>query len=152
MPTINFTKSGFEKIQKELETLIEKRKSAVENLKRAREMGDLSENGFYKAAKMELGAIERRTREILYQIKFGKVIANTNKNQVGIGSLVRISDGQKEFTYTIVGDYEADPKANHISIKSPIGKALLNKKVEEKVIVKTPSGNVTYKIQQIGIK
>lgn len=149
MKQIRFTKKGFEAIKKEHTDLLEERPAAVLDLKKAREMGDLSENGYYKAAKWKLSEIDRNLRRLLINIKSAVISDNSGKKIVGIGSSVRLSDGKNEFVYEIVGDLEADPKLKKISLLSPIGQALENKKTRDTVEIETPSGKIKYKILKI---
>ena len=150
MKPIVFTKQGYEDIQQEQIALVEKRRYAVEQVQKARAMGDLSENGFYKAAKFELGNIDRRLRQLKELIKCGKVVQTTQKEIVDVGSTVTISDGKEEKTFVVVGGYESDPSLGKISHISPIGKAIMGKRKGESVTVTIPSGAQTYKI--LGMK
>ncbi len=149
MNNIYFTNQGIEKVKKEYEELILKRKDAVYTLKRAREMGDLSENGLYKAAKFELGNIDRNIRRVKFFLTKGKVTNTPQKGVIGIGSKIIINDNTGKREFNIVGNYESNPSENKISHISPLGKALLNKKVGETIEIKTPSGKRTYKILKV---
>jgi transcription elongation factor GreA len=142
---IFFTKQGLEKVKKEHLELIEKRKGAVATLKRAREMGDLSENGLYKAAKFELGDIDRTLRRLSHFINNG-VIAVKPKGKIGIGSKVTVIEERKKKEFKIVGDFEANPTENKISANSPLGKALMDMEKGHAVEIKTPGGKKSYKI------
>ena len=148
MTNIFFTKAGLEKVKKEYKALTEKRKGAVETLKRAREMGDLSENGLYKAAKFELGNIDRALRQLSHYINKG-VLAAKPTGTIGIGSEVTLTEEGKKKEFFIVGDIEANPSENKISSNSPLGKALMNGKIGETVGVETPGGKKSYKIISI---
>ena len=145
MNHIFFTKQGLEKVKREYDELILKRKDAVSTLKRAREMGDLSENGLYKAARFELGNIDRTLRRLSHFINKG-VIASKPKGKIGIGSKVAIIEGEKKKEFQIVGDFEANPTENKISSNSPLGKALMNMEAGQTVEIKTPGGKKSYKI------
>ena len=149
MGNIRFTKEGFEKLKKDLDLLILSRKDAVEDLQKARAMGDLSENGYYKAAKFKLSSIDRDIRIMTSDLKQATIIESAHASTVGIGSKVVVSDGKKEQIYNIVGDLEADPKNQKISLLSPLGKALLGKKKGDNVVFQTPSGEITYLIVSI---
>ena len=83
MRIIPFTKLGFEELEKQLEVEVSKRPDAVKTLTRAREMGDLSENGLYKAAKQELNDLDRNIRNLKYLIKYANITVPTNNNFVG---------------------------------------------------------------------
>lgn len=148
MNNIFFTNQGFEKIKREYKELILKRKDAVSTLKRAREMGDLSENGLYKAAKFELGNIDRTLRRLTHFINKG-VIASKPKGKIGIGSKVTVIEKGKKKEFSIVGDFEANPSENKISSNSPLGKALMNMKEEDMFEIETPAGKRNYKILKI---
>lgn len=146
---VRFTQKGYEKTKKDYEDLQQSRIAAVEDLQKARAMGDLSENGYYKAARMKLSSIDQNLRIYSSNLKNAVILENTKPEIVDIGSSVALFDGEKEYKYSIVGDLEADPKLYKISLLSPIGKAIKNKKVNDTVIVKTPSGNKTYNIVNI---
>jgi len=149
MRIIPFTKRGFEDLKKKLEVEISKRPEAVKQLTRGREMGDLSENGLYKAAKQELNDIDREIRYLKSLVLYGKPTIPTNNDFVQIGHkvLVKTESGEKEFL--IVGEYEANPKQNKISNKSPIGHNLMGRKINEEIIINTPKGKIKYKVKSI---
>jgi transcription elongation factor GreA len=121
-----------------------------QRLKEAREMGDLSENGAYHYAKFELGSIRRQlshARDILSRASVLK--KSTDSTQVQLGSTVTIESNTTSKTYTIVSQYEADPSKNTLSAESPIGSALIGKKVGDQVSVTTPRGETTFRIRSI---
>lgn len=149
MKQIPFTKEGHEKLKKELEDIRNSRPAAVEDLSKARSMGDLSENGYYKAARFKLTGIDRRIREINYILKYAVVTEAQGSDSVQIGSTVILNDGDNDITYSIVGGYESNPLEGKISQISPIGKAILGKKVGEKVSIEIPKGTVSYIIKSI---
>ena len=148
-PIYNFTKEGLEKLKQEQKELKESRPDAVEHLKRAREMGDLSENGYYKASKSKLISIDNRLRRLEHIIKYAKIIQSTGGDIVQLGAQVSISDGKDQREFMIVGGYESNPAEGKISDASPLGKALLGKKVGSLAEISTPSGRVTYRIVDI---
>jgi transcription elongation factor GreA len=149
MNIIPFTKQGYDNLKKELEEKISNRPAAVDTLKRGREMGDLSENGLYKAAKMELSDIDHQIRHLKNLVLYGRPSQPTDNNHVQLGHsiIVETENGNKNFQ--IVGEWEANPKENKISIKSPIGHNLMGRKVGEVSSVRTPSGFINYKILSI---
>jgi transcription elongation factor GreA len=137
MEYVFLTKNGYDNFKKELDLLTENRKEAVKSLTRARDMGDLSENGFYKAARHELSTIDRRIRELTYMLKYAKIIENPSSGIAGLGSSVVVVINGEERIYRIVGRYEANPKMGMVSNESPIGKILLGKKAGEKFTLET---------------
>lgn len=147
------TKEGLNDLQKELETrMTETRKKVADDISHAREQGDLSENAAYTAALEAKQFNEARISELEDLIKNAEVKKVNKKDKfVGIGEkvkILRIQD-KKEFNYTLVGENESDPSEGKISIKSPIGKALLNKKASDKVRIDLPSGSQEYEILSI---
>lgn len=143
------TREGFEKLQKELENLKEIRPEAVNTLSDARKMGDLSENGLYTAAKMRLKSIDAQIFRLNIQIKLADIIKPSLSGTVGLGSKIVVSKNGQKREFYIVGDYEADPLIGKISSKSPLGKKILGKKINELIEIDTPSGKKTYKIEKI---
>lgn len=149
MRIIPFTKQGYEDLKTQLSKEIAKRPEAVIQLTRGRDMGDLSENGLYKAAKQELNDIDRQIRYLKNLVKNGKIYNPKNNEYVQLGHnvIVETENGNKE--YSIVGEYEANPRENKISLKSPIGHNLMGRKVGEEIEIRTPKGFVKYKITKI---
>ncbi len=149
------TADGLRKLQEELaERKGAIREEIVERLKEARAQGDLSENSEYDQAKEDQGKNEGRIIELEYMIKNATIIDNTASKEAGIvslGSVVLLKDVEtgEEETYSIVGTTEADPFENRISNESPVGAAILGKKVGDTVIVNTPVGELSYKIEEI---
>lgn len=137
---ITFTKEGFKKLERDLERLKKERPAAVKELARAREMGDLSENGLYTAAKARLGSIDSQIFRAEMTIKFAEVVDAGASSTVQIGSKVTVLDGNNEIVYQIVGDTEANPKENKITQHSPLGRALIGKIAGNKVKTRLPSG------------
>ncbi len=150
MKQIRFTKQGLEKLQRDYEEIKSQRKFAVDDLQKARAMGDLSENGYYKAARQKLSFIDSQIRRFTATLKQAIVIEGQNNSQyVDIGSMVTLISGNKEVVYNIVGDLESEPSKRKISLLSPIGIAIAGKKVGEKVEIVIPSGKITYTIKKI---
>src|SRR5512135_3767572 len=114
-PRIPFTKEGYQKILEEKAKLAAERPDAVEHLRLARNMGDLSENGYYKASRQRLSFIDSRIRRVERLIRLAKIVESTHTGAVDIGSVVTVSDGTDEYQYTIVGGYESDPSKKSIS-------------------------------------
>lgn len=149
--SVYLTKEGFEELVKERENLIGERPIAVGQLKAARELGDLSENGYYKASRAKLSFIDSRLTHLKSIIKNSKIITISSTNTVQIGNTVEIKNGNINHIYKLVSKFEADPMNKKISDMSPLGKALLGRKIGEKVNVITPSGAKEYTIVQITI-
>ncbi len=147
---ILMTKDGLAELKAELDELVKvKRPAVVTRLSDARDLGDLSENSEYAAAKQDLAFIDGRIVELEDILHGAKVIANHKKDQVDVGSKVTLHVGNKKEMFTLVGEWEADPASKKISHSSPLGKALLGKKVGETAEVEAPAGKVLYKITQI---
>lgn len=142
---ITFTQQGFEKIKQEREDLFSERKVVLERVKEARAMGDLSENGYYQAAKAKLRSIDHRLVRLGDLLKRA-VVANPGKGIVGIGSKVMVKTDKETKKLHIVGKFEADPFSNKISHISPIGRALMGKKDGDIVLIEVPNGTIAYTI------
>lgn len=150
MKKIIFTQKGYDDLKKEYKKLLDSRPEAVKTLTRAREMGDLSENGFYKAAKWKLSSIDYNLRRLKSLIKQAVVVQASSKEIVEVGNKVSVvGDNKIVRNFEIVGRYESDPSSNKISDQSPIGKSLINKRVGDEVKVSTPKGIINYKIIKI---
>lgn len=145
------TKAGLDQLKSEYEELVKvKRPAAVARLSDARDLGDLSENSEYAAAKQDLAFIDGRISELEDIIHSAKVVTNHVKSHVDVGCRVTLHiNGGKRDIYTVVGEWEADPMNKKISHESPLGKALLGKKVGEQVEVEAPAGILHYKILHI---
>lgn len=145
------TNEGLEKLQAELQKLKkEERVDVAEQLKRAKEYGDLSENSEYADAKEAQAKLESRIFELEEIIRGAVLIKKSQqKSVVSVGSTIEVQKGIKTFKYTIVGSREAKPEANLISNESPLGKAFLDKRVGETVEADTPNGKAKYKITGI---
>ena len=148
-PRIPFTEKGYQELAIQREKLLFQRPEAVDHLREAREMGDLSENGYYKESRARLSFIDSQIRRLDRLIKWGVVIEPLGNNQVGIGNEVILTDGKKKYQYALVGGYESDPAKGLISHRSPVGMALMGKKEQDVVNVFTPGGKVQYTILKI---
>lgn len=151
MGKIQLTKQGYDNLQKEYQDLVKNKKSqAVDRLQKARTMGDLSENNEYSAAKDGLAFVEGRIQEIEEILKTVEVVENHNGgNSVEVGTSVTVEVNGKKELFQIVGEFEADPMNKKLSQNSPIGQALISKKVGDLVEVNIPAGKVQYKIVEI---
>lgn len=154
MDEIYLTKEGKAEKIKHLEYLKSVRRNEVaDQIKAAREYGDLSENSEYDAARAEQAMLESEIAMLEDTLRVAKIVdPNKRKNDVvGIGSQVTVFDIEfdEEVTYTIVGSLESKPMENIISNQSPIGQALMGKKVGETISAATPSGRISLKIVDI---
>lgn len=151
MKKIQFTREGYEKLKLEHEELTSKKKhQAIDRLQKARAMGDLSENSEYTAAKEDLAFVEGRVRELEDLLANADIVdVATEHGSIVIGCKVTVETSGQHHEFMIVGEFEADPTAKKLSHTSPIGKALLGKKVGDKVEVSVPAGKMVYKIMDI---
>lgn len=151
---VTLTASGLEKLEEELEYLkTKKRKEVSEKIKVALGFGDLSENSEYDEAKNEQAHVEARIVTLENMLKNAVVIdeSEIDLDRVGLGTKVKVLDVEfdEEIEYNIVGSTEADPDQQKISDESPVGKALMGRKVGETVSVETPGGVIEFKILEI---
>ncbi len=149
--TIPFTEAGFKSIHLEYETLQKKRPEIVNNLTVARDMGDRSENAAYKEARRKLSSTDSRLRFLKRIVEHARIVKPVNSEYVDIGTTVVVTNGTQEITFYIVGEYEADPMQKKLSHKSPVGHALLGKKVGDTVSLQLPVGLVNYTVISIDI-
>ena len=144
------TPAGVDELKTELDALIAQRVHVAQRIKQARELGDLSENAEYQTAREEQDRLESRISELEHVLQNSQIIKKPkNDGQVRLGSGVTLKGGGKPLQYQIVGTIEANPAQGKISDESPIGKALLGKKIGDKAELKTPTGVHTYKIIEI---
>jgi len=150
MPISFLTREGYRKLQEELEYLRgEKRQEIADRLHEAMEGGELIENAEYEAAKNEQAFTEGRIKELELLLANAHIIEDGESEDglVTVGSEVTICEegGQPE-TYKIVGPVEANPRERRISNESPIGRALINHRVGDKVKIEAPGGAYTVEI------
>lgn len=145
------TKERLEELKSELADLKGRRRIEVgERLKKAKELGDLSENSEYFEAREEQAQVETRIGELEEMIKNAEIIEKTHSSVlVSIGSTVEAEKNGQRRKFTIVGSNEAKPELGLISNESPLGSAFLGKKLGEKVRAKTPAGETEYTIISI---
>ena len=149
---ILLTPAGFAELEEELNDLrVNKRAENVQAIKEARSHGDLSENSEYDAARDEQAKIEARIQELEYKLEHATIIDNADKSIVNVGCDVTILyvDDEEEDVYSIVGSLEADPFENKISNESPIGSAIIGKKVGDVVDVAANGASYQVKILKI---
>lgn len=157
MDQIPVTKSGHEKLMAELNDLKKvQRPNVIDAIATAREHGDLKENAEYHAAREQQSFIEGRILELEAVTSKAQVIdpSTMDGDTVKFGATVLVVDEEtdEEFTYQIVGDYEADTESGRISISAPIAKALIGKSEGDSVSVKTPKGPKDYEILEVHYK
>lgn len=143
------TTEGKKELEAELETLKNRRGDIADKIAEARDFGDLSENAEYDSAREEQGILETRIAEIEDILMNAEIIKGSKGNSVHLGSTVELKTGGKKVSYKIVGPVEADPLEGKISNESPIGVALMDKKVGEKAKITTPKGEIVYTIEAI---
>jgi transcription elongation factor GreA len=148
---IPFTAEARQKIQAELELLLVQEKEVIVRLQQAREMGDLSENGAYIYAKMELGRVRRRLRELNHLLENSVVMEKSSGNIIQFGSQVTIVDTEtkEELQFMIVSKHESNPSEKKLSYESPIGKELWKKSINEEIKVVLPKKTRTFRITKI---
>ncbi len=148
------TEEGYKKLEQELDYLrTTKRAEIAEKIKVALGFGDLSENSEYDEAKNAQAENEGKIAELENKVRYAKIIdeSEIDTKTVQVGNIVKVydEDFDEEVTYTIVGPTEVDLAQNKISNESPVGAALLGKKKNDSVEVKTPAGISKYKILTI---
>lgn len=150
---ISLTKEGFLELEEELNYLkLNKRPEVIKSLKEARALGDLSENADYSAAREEQSQVEGRIRELEYKLGHASIIDDVAKKgivSVGTTATVEYMEDEAIEEYRIVGSLEVDPFNNKISNESPIGKAIIGKKVGEIVEVASPKGSYQVRIVKV---
>lgn len=144
------TDEGKKELEAELEELKARRGEIADKIAEARDFGDLSENAEYDSAREEQGLVESRVAEIEDILLNAELIKGGRGSKVALGSKVELKTGKKSVTYSVVGPVEADPLDGKISNESPIGEALMGKKVGDTATITTPKGEITYEIVKIG--
>ena len=143
------TDEGKKELEAELTELKNRRGDIAEKIANARDFGDLSENAEYDSAREEQGLVETRIAEIEDILMNADIIKHKKGSAVGLGSKVELKNGTKTVTYHVVGPVEADPLEGKISNESPIGVAVMGKKVGETLTITTPKGDTTYEVVAI---
>ena len=143
---------GYEQLIRELKALREERPRIVEAIEEARAHGDLSENAEYHAAKERQGQVEMSISDIEDKVSRAQIIDPTSLSgdRIVFGATVTLlDDKEKPIRYQIVGQTEADAKVGRISYNSPLGRALIGRKVEDEIEVTVPSGDRFYVVEKI---
>lgn len=148
------SKEGFEKFKAEWEQLkYVERPAMINQVQAAAAEGDRSENAAYTYGRMRVREIDRRLRELDRILDGAQVVESmaSDDGSIRFGATIKLKDlkTKREKIYQIVGDKEIDPLQGRISMKSPVGEALMGKKVGEQVQVKAPKGTITYKIVEV---
>ena len=149
---IYLTKEGLEELKEELNVLkLDKRPEVIKSIKEAKELGDLSENAEYHAAREEQGFLESRIKELEFMVGNATIIEEKSTDKVRIGSTVEIRyiEDEDVDTYKIVCSIEADPFENKISNESPMAKAILGKKAGIVATVESPNGKYDIEILEV---
>jgi len=153
MPTSFLTQEGYQKLQEELDHLrTVKRKEIANRLHEAMEGGELIENAEYEAAKNEQAFVEGRIKELEILLATARVVEEStiDREVVQVGNKVTIQEeGAEPETYIIVGAAEANPSEGKISNESPIGRALMNHRVNDVVRVEAPAGSYSVQILKV---
>lgn len=144
------TDDGKKELQTELAELKGRRGAIADKIADARGYGDLSENAEYDSAREEQGLVESRIAEIEDILLNAEIIPATKSSSVKLGSKVELKTGKKTVTYHVVGPVEADPLGGKISNESPIGLALLGKKIGDIATITTPKGSIDYEVVKVG--
>ena len=143
---------GYERLTAELKALREERPRIVEAIEEARAHGDLSENAEYHAAKERQGQVEASIADLEDKVSRSQIIDPTtlSGDRIIFGATVTLlDDDDKPVRYQIVGPYEADAKVGRISYNSPLGRALIGRKVDDEIEVTVPSGDRFYVVEKI---
>ncbi|MFA9201766.1 MAG: transcription elongation factor GreA [Cypionkella sp.] len=152
MEKVPMLAEGYERIAADLKALRAERPQIVDAIEEARAHGDLSENAEYHAAKERQGQIEAQIAELEDRMSRAQIIdpASLSGDRIVFGATVTLLDDEdKPVTYQIVGQTEADAKKGRISYNSPLGRALITKKVGDEIEVTVPSGDKFYLVEKI---
>jgi transcription elongation factor GreA len=145
------TEDGLRKLEEELQHLkTVRRREVAAAIQAAKEQGDLSENAEYVDAKEEQGLVEQHILELEATLKNIEVIHKSNSTDVEVGNTVTVDMAGAETTFTIVGPNEASPSEGRISHESPLGRALLGRKVGDNLSVRTPAGSKQVRVLKVG--
>jgi len=143
------TDEGKTELEAELQELKGRRGDIADKIAEARDFGDLSENAEYDSAREEQGLVESRIAEIEDILLNAELIRGGKTSKVSLGNKVELKTGKKTVIYSVVGPVEADPLEGKISNESPIGAALMGKKVGDTATITTPKGSTTYEVVSI---
>ncbi len=148
------TPQGYEKIERELERLrTVDRREVADRIRDSKQFGEFTENAEYEDAKIEQAFVEGRIQDLRRILQLAQVlnVKEIPTDKVGIGSIVKVKDleADEDWQFTLVGSIESDADNDRISDESPVGQALLGKKVGDEVTVAVPDGHVRYRVIKI---
>ncbi len=143
------TSVGKVNLEKKLNKLNRDRSIMVKKLDEARRMGDLAENSAYHELKNQVQILDSQMEDLQNTLDSAVVTDSVTREGIWIGSKIRLRQEEKEKEIELVGSGEADPLQGKISFNSPLGQALVYKKKGEKVVVKTPNGEIEYTILDV---
>ena len=151
MSSLPVTAEGKRKLQGELDELLARKPVIAKAIAEAREKGDLRENAEYHAAREEMGMIEGRIADLRGKLARCVVVdeSQIDTSRVAFGAIVTLKDRQGTEDWQLVGEGEDDPLENKILTGSPMGAALLGKKVGDAIVVKAPAGDLKYTVVKI---
>jgi transcription elongation factor GreA len=148
-PDPHITAAKFTDLKDKLARLKKAQPRAAEEVKKLASDGDFSENAAYQIAKGRLRGINQGIKETEEMLARAEIIETTDNEKVGLGNFVTVKSNEKNKTYQILGSTETDPSAGVISSSSPLGSALLGKKIGEKITVKLKDKTIEYEIVKI---
>ncbi|OGC71536.1 transcription elongation factor GreA [candidate division WWE3 bacterium RIFCSPLOWO2_02_FULL_53_10] len=147
---VYLTREGLKNLQEEYDRLVNvRRKEVAEKLQKARDLGDITENAAYDTARDEQAFVEGRVAELDDLLKRVEMVGEEKASAVQVGSKVKVHLDGNEQEFQIVGAPEANPVDGKISHESPLGQALLGKKVGEEVEIDAPAGRLIYHVLEI---
>jgi transcription elongation factor GreA len=153
MEKIHVSQEGLEKMKAELQKMKERRMVVAAAIEKARDLGDLRENADYHAAKEEQAMLHAYMGDLEDKISRAEIIdeSKIDASTARVGATVRVRNKKtnKEFTYTLVSHVEADMAAGKLSVKSPVGAALLGKGVGDVATAKVPAGNIDFEVLEL---
>lgn len=153
MDKLYISRDGLTKLKEDLAACKARRMEVAAIIEHARGFGDLRENADYHAAKEEQAMLHARIRDLEDKVARSSVLEDEtiDMSKAYVGSVVRVLNKKtnKEFKYTLVSEVEADLAQGKISVRSPVGEALLGKSVGDTAVAKVPAGNIEFKVLEI---
>ena len=147
---VQLSPEGLARLEAEHAELVAQRPDVIRRIATAREHGDLKENAEYHAAREEQGFLEARIKQLEAKLKHAVVVAPTVRGAVvGLGSRVRVEESGEESVLQVVSSAEANSREGRISSVSPVGAALMGRKVGDAVTIITPGGEIRYSVLEI---